>query len=52
MASIRNDDFQCIDYALRSNDPTDVMLEITKQLSEDDEKIQSGFFSGKVFVVL
>ena len=39
---------QCIDYALKSNDPTEIMLEISKQLNEDDEKIQSGFFSGKL----
>jgi len=38
---------KCIDYALKSNDPTEIMLEITKQLNEDDAKIQSGFFSGK-----
>lgn len=36
---------KCIGIALKSNDPTKIMLEITKQLNEDDAKIQSGFFS-------
>ena len=40
--------FQCINKALKSDQPKTVILDIIAQLNEDSQKIKSGFFAGKL----
>ena len=41
--------FKCINDALRSDQPKTVILDIIAQLNEDSQKLESGFFTGKLY---